>query len=251
MNPTGADLDHVAIATTDIAGMLDALVGDLGGTVFHGGDGDGFRWMQTRLGDGTTGMTIESLVVWEPARNDFLERFIARTGGGAHHITFKVPDLPAMLERCRDFAVPPVNVSLENPSWREAFLMPHHAQGTVVQLAQTDETWEIAEALTAVATDGPWGEPRWWPTPPPAASPPTTLDAVVLGSPDRAGATRFFTELLDGTVVAEDATATLLRWPGGGQIRIEDASDRGVVRLDAHGSVARTVTVSGVPFVVA
>ena len=59
-----SDLDHVAIATTDIAATLGTLVGDLGATVFHGGDGDGFRWVQSRLGSATTGMTIESLVVW-------------------------------------------------------------------------------------------------------------------------------------------------------------------------------------------
>ncbi len=95
------DLDHVAIATTDIAAALGALVGDLGGTIFAGGDGYGFRWVQTRLGPGGAGMTVELLVEWQPEQHDFLARFLARHGPGQHHLTFKVTDLAATLERVR------------------------------------------------------------------------------------------------------------------------------------------------------
>ena len=94
-------LDHVALATRDVAGPLDTLVGELGGLVLSGGHGVGFRPMQVFLGDDRGGMKVELLEPWEPERNDFLERFVARHGAGPHHLTFKVPDLAAAIEDVR------------------------------------------------------------------------------------------------------------------------------------------------------
>ena len=245
------DLDHVAIATTDIATMFGALVGDLGGIVLHGGDGYGFRWVQTRVGDTAEGMTIESLVVWRPEDDDFLARFVDRHGGGAHHVTFKVPDLPAMLDACRAAGVTPVGVRLDDPQWQEAFLMPRDAHGTVIQLAQTTDPRPIESVLPQVERDGPSGTPTWWPAPPARGTDPARLRHVVLGSPDRGATRAFFVGLLGGAATAEDADGTELTWPGGGRIRIEDAPRVGVVRFDAAGTVPRTVSVAGVPVVVA
>jgi catechol 2,3-dioxygenase-like lactoylglutathione lyase family enzyme len=244
------DLDHVALATTDAAATLDTLVGDLGGIVFHGGDGVGFRWVQTRLGTATDGMTVETLVVWRPEDDDFLARFVARHGDGAHHVTFKVPDLPAVLEHCRVAGLTPVGVRLEDPHWREAFLMPREAHGTVVQLAETDEPHAVADLLARTEIDGPIGEPAWWPAPPARAAEPVTLRHVVIGSPDRAATLGFFRTLLGGEPEATDPTGTTLVWPGGGRIRVEDGPRAGVVRLDASGGPPREVDVAGVSIVV-
>jgi methylmalonyl-CoA/ethylmalonyl-CoA epimerase len=248
---TGPDLDHVAVATTDVAATLAELVGDLGGTVFHGGDGHGFRWVQTRLGTATTGMTIESLVVWRPEDDDFLARFVDRHGGGAHHITFKVPDLPAMLDACARRGITPVGVRLDDPHWREAFLQPRDAHGTVVQLAETDEPVDLAAVLPTVAADGATGTPVWWPAPPPPGPDPVTLRRVVIGSPRRTEAVAFFVDLLAGVAVEHGEAATTVAWPGGGQIRIRDADIAGVVRFEVSGARPRTAALSGVPVVVA
>jgi methylmalonyl-CoA/ethylmalonyl-CoA epimerase len=247
----GPDLDHVAVATTDIEATLAVLVGDLGGTVFHGGDGHGFRWVQTRLGTATTGMTIESLVVWRPEDDDFLARFVDRHGGGAHHITFKVPDLPAMLDACARRGVTPVGVRLDDPHWREAFLQPREAHGTVIQLAQTDEPMHLPALLPRVASDGPTGTPLWWPAPLARGTDAVTLRQVVIGSPQRSDAVAFFVELLTGRVVDDGPEGTVVAWPGGGRIRIEDASEARVVRFDASGSRSRRVNLAGVPVDVA
>ncbi len=118
------DLDHVAIATDDIDAALSTLVGTLGGTLFGGGDGYGFRWVQTRLGTGDDGMTVELLTEWEPNQNDFLARFLAKHGPRQHHITFKVTDIVATLERVRSAGFQPVSVDLRDPEWMEAFLQP-------------------------------------------------------------------------------------------------------------------------------
>ena len=246
------DLDHVAIATTDIRATLDAAVGELGGIVVHGGDGYGFRWVQTRLGTGTTGMTIELLVVWRPEVNDFLARFIERHGVGVHHMTFKVDDLNATLAHAEQLGLHPVGVNLDNPQWREAFLQPREAHGTVIQLAQTEYGVDDYAVMVdrAQRTGDAEGTPMWWPPPPPRAANPITLQRVVIGSPDRPAAQPFFSEFLGGTIITDTDAVTDLRWPGGGQVRLIDAPDAGALHLEAAGHAARTFDLSGTPVVV-
>ena len=131
-------LDHVALAGTDTADALRFLTGALGGTILFGGQAVGFRpmqvWIGTQAGDG---MPIELLEPWAVDQNDFLARFVARHGAGPHHLTFKVPDLMAALERVRAAGFHPVNIDVSDPEWKEAFLMPREANGTVVQLAES------------------------------------------------------------------------------------------------------------------
>ena len=246
---TGVDLDHVALATTDIAAALDVAVGKLGGIVVHGGNGYGFRWVQTRLGTAGTGMTIELLVVWQPEVNDFLARFVDRHGAGVHHMTFKVANLESMLERARAFGLHPTGVSLDNPQWREAFLQPREAHGTVIQLAQTEYgAADFAQLVDRAATTGvAEGTPTWWPTPPPRADVPAVLRRVVLGSPARARASDFFSGFLDAETIRHDATRTDLAWPGG-QVRIVDAPVAGVLHLEAVGLPQRAVALSNTTF---
>ncbi len=239
------DFDHVAIATTDIAAALDVTVRDLGSVVVHGGDGYGFRWVQTRLGI-PTGMTIELLVVWQPEVNDFLARFVDRHGPGVHHMTFKVDDLEAMLERAHEFGLHPTGVSLDNPQWREAFLQPREAHGTVIQLAQTEhDAADFAQLVDRAATTGiADGTPAWWPTPPARAEVPAVLRRVVIGSPERAGARDFFSGFLEAEVIHGGDAHTDLAWPGG-QVRIVDAPRAGVLHLEATSLAAPTVALSG------
>jgi methylmalonyl-CoA/ethylmalonyl-CoA epimerase len=246
------DLDHVAIATTDITATLGTLVGELGGTVFAGGDGYGFRWVQVRLGDATDGMTVEVLVVWKPEVNDFLERFVARHGPRQHHLTFKVKDLAATLQRVRQAGFQPVGVDLRDPHWKEAFLQPREAHGTVVQLAEVHPDHPGAAEMVAAADNGAVvGEPSWWPAPPPRASDPATLRRVVVATPSLPSAVSFFAGLLDGEVVDEDDRAVELVWPGSARVRLELVPDAipGVVRLDLEqAGPARTLAVSGARF---
>jgi catechol 2,3-dioxygenase-like lactoylglutathione lyase family enzyme len=249
------DLDHVAIATTDIDAALRGLVGDLGGTIFAGGDGYGFRWVQTRLGADGAGMTVEMLVAWEPQQNDFLARFLARHGPGQHHLTFKVTDLAATLDRVHTAGFRPVSVDLRDPEWKEAFLQPREAHGTVVQLAQVHPDHPGAAELVRAATDGNARfEPEWWPTPPPRAETPATLERVVMSTPSLPAAVGFFAGLLDGEVVAEDDGSAELVWPGSGRVRIELDPDAPPgfrrVELSRRGPTA-TLEVSGAPFLVA
>jgi methylmalonyl-CoA/ethylmalonyl-CoA epimerase len=237
--PDQYDLDHVALAAPDTADALRALTGRMGGRVIFGGQAVGFRPMQVWLGDDHgDGMPVELLEPWDVDRNDFLARFLQRHGAGPHHLTCKVPDLLAAIERLRSAGFHPVQIDLRDPDWKEAFLMPREAHGTVVQLAETHGHPDTrAELLAHVAQHGPNMHPRWWVDPEPAAGPRCTLRRVVLRTPALASAVGFFAGLLQGDVEGETATSADVVWPGGSRIRLEARDDAppGIDRLEVEG----------------
>jgi methylmalonyl-CoA/ethylmalonyl-CoA epimerase len=233
--PSQFDLDHVALAAPDTADALRFLTGQLGGTVIFGGQAIGFRPMQVWLGsDDGDGMPVELLEPWEPEQNDFLARFVARHGAGPHHLTFKVPDFDAALERVRAAGIEPVNIDRSDPEWHEMFVMPRDAYGTVVQLAQTDSTWTRAELLEHVRNEGPNAHPRWWVDPLPARGK-TTLRRVVVHTPDLDAARVFFGDILQGKEEASSPDTVDLVWPAGARIRLEVGDRAGVDRLEVEG----------------
>jgi catechol 2,3-dioxygenase-like lactoylglutathione lyase family enzyme len=239
------DLDHVALAAADTAPGLRFLTGTLGGTVLSGGQAIGFRPMQVLVGDRSGGMKVELLEPWETERNDFLARFVARTGAGPHHLTFKVPDFDDALAAARAAGFTPVGIDRSDPRWHEAFLHPREAHGTVVQLAQASDAADVDEWLDFVERNGPSGEPVWWAEPEAPVNGPdwhAYLRRVVLGVPDPAVVLPLYRDLLGGAIVAKDDDGTELEWPGGGRIRVEKRADRapGVDRLEVEGLAAPT-----------
>ena len=244
------DLDHVALAAPETADALRFLTGELGGTILFGGQGVGFRpmqvWLGSRSGDG---MPVELLEPWAVEQNDFLERFVARHGAGPHHLTFKVPDLADAVARVRGAGFHPVNIDVSDPAWKEAFLMPREAHGTVVQLAESHGHPETrAELLDHVARFGPDVHPRWWVEP---ARPHGhgTLRRVVLRTPSIPSALGFFAGVLQGDVEHETDDSADLVWPRGGRIRLEQRDDMapGVDRLEVIG-LASGRTIAGTRF---
>jgi len=199
------DLDHVALAADDTAPALAFLTGQLGGTVIFGGQSVGFRpmqvWLGTERGDG---MPVELLEPWEVMRNDFLARFLARHGAGPHHLTFKVSDIDGALREVRAAGLHPLNIDMSDPEWKEAFLLPKEAHGTVVQLAESHGHPETRRELLAhVALHGPNMQPRWWTDPTPATGTRALLRRVVLRTPVLADARAFFAGLLGGEVAGD------------------------------------------------
>ena len=200
-------------------------------------------------------MTIESLVVWRPEDDDFLERFVARHGGGAHHITFKVPDLAGDARRVRAPAASrPSGVRLDDPHWQEAFLQPRDAHGTVVQLAQTDEPTDLATLLPQVERHGAVGHARLVARA--AGARARSRDPAARGArqpgPHRGG------RVLHRAARRHRGRPTTspareLAWPGGGRIRVEDArAGRASLRLRRDRARVRApCRVAGVPVVVA
>jgi catechol 2,3-dioxygenase-like lactoylglutathione lyase family enzyme len=248
----GFDLDHVALAALDTSDALRFLTGELAGTVIFGGQSIGFRPMQVWVGtaDGD-GMPVELLEPWATDQNDFLARFVAKHGAGPHHLTFKVKNLADALERVRATGLTPVNVDVSDPEWKEAFLMPKEAHGTVVQLAESHGHPEgRAELLQHVAAHGPNAHPRWWNDPAPPAGPPARLRRVVLRTPVLADAVEFFSRTLEGVVERESDQRVELVWPRGARLALEQHSEAapGVDRLEVDGLRAER-TLVGTRFV--
>ena len=201
------DLDHVAIAVERWADAWPRYAHDLGGRWRSGGQGPGFAPAQISYANG---MKIEVIAPHDVRHNDFLRRFLDRSGPGPHHFTFKVDDLQAALDAVEAAGYRPVNVDLRDPTWKEAFLHPKDAAlGVVIQLAQST---------------GPG-----WVTPPPVdfpseVGPQASLSWVGHAVASLSAGLAVFAGLLGGeeTASGEDEAGRWvdLAWPGPGRIRL-------------------------------
>lgn len=124
-------LDHVAVAVRSIKSALPLFRDALGGEYLMGGDiGDTWRWVQFRFPGGGK---VELL---EPLDEGFLSKFLDRYGEGLHHVTFKTDDIEAAIAQVRDRGYELVDINTADERWKEAFLRPSGAHGTLIQIAQ-------------------------------------------------------------------------------------------------------------------
>jgi hypothetical protein len=200
------DLDHIAVAVEQWADAWPRFVEVAGGRWMSGGRGPGFAPCQLGFANE---MRVEVLEPHLVERNDFLRRFLDRSGPGPHHMTFKVKDLAAALTTADATGYRPINVDMSDPYWKEAFLHPKESCGVVVQLAQSIEGyWE---------TPAPDGFPERGPVM-------ATLDRVVHAVADLDAGIRLFAGLLRGSEVDrgadESAQWVELAWPGPGRVRL-------------------------------
>ena len=135
------ELDHVAVAVHSIKDALRLYRDALGGEYLMGGDLDTWRWVQVRFPGGGK---VELL---EPLGEGFLSRFLERRGEGLHHVTFKTDDIRAAIEQVERRGYEVVDVRLDDPNWKEAFLRPSGAHGTLIQLAQSAQGDEEARQV--------------------------------------------------------------------------------------------------------
>ncbi|MBV8560715.1 MAG: VOC family protein [Acidimicrobiia bacterium] len=200
------DLDHVAVAVERWADAWPRFVSILGGRWMSGGQGPGFAPSQLGFANG---MRVEILEPHLVEQNDFLRRFLDRSGPGPHHFTFKVNDLPAALAAAEAAGYRPINVDMRDPYWKEAFLHPKESSGVVVQLAHSIEGyWE---------TPAPEGFPE-------RGSQMAFLVRIVHAVSDLDAALQLFSGLLRGSQVdagADESTRWVeLAWPGPGRVRL-------------------------------
>ena len=133
-------LDHVAVAVHSIKAALPLFRDALGGEYLMGSDMDGWRWVQFRYPGGGK---VELL---EPLGDDgFLARFLERHGEGLHHVTFKTDDIRAAIAHVESLGYELVDVHLDDPHWKEAFLRPSGAHGTLIQIAQSYAPDEVVK----------------------------------------------------------------------------------------------------------
>jgi methylmalonyl-CoA/ethylmalonyl-CoA epimerase len=129
-----AQIDHVAIAVRSVASAKPFYVDALGATFLFAGDNvrQGFRWAQFRFPHGGK---IELVT---PIDDDgFVQRFLDKRGEGVHHVTLKVPDIARAIDHLREQEIELMRVSIEHPSWKEAFIHPRDAHGVLIQIAQS------------------------------------------------------------------------------------------------------------------
>jgi methylmalonyl-CoA/ethylmalonyl-CoA epimerase len=132
--------DHVALAVHDVPATLP-LVRFMGGVFLDGGDNTRkrFRWVQFTLPGSAKLELIQPL-----EGNDWLVRHLERRGEGVHHMTFKVTNLDAAVDRAHTFGLETTGYS-RTPLWSEVFIHPKTAHGVVIQLAE-------------------WSDGRYWAT---------------------------------------------------------------------------------------
>ena len=218
--------DHIAVAVHRWADGFDPFVHQLGGVWSLGGDAGEFAPGQISFeGD----MKVELLEPGRSGEGGFLDRFLARQGPGAHHLTFKVPDIDRFNRGCvaQGFDIMPGNLDL--PDRWETFVHPRQTGwGTVLQAIQDDGNH-----------DGSTPRPEGFPEP---SGPRHALVWVALLVPDVSDALALLTSVLDGTVVAlavapaggwalvewSPARRLLLTTPGAVQVMRGDSAAVGI-----------------------
>ena|SRR5690625_1342283 len=197
--------DHVSIATHkaqhQALPLRDHLHGRPGGTHVT----DAFiatTWHFDR------GIKMEFLEPNGGGEANFVRRFLSRHGEMFHHLTFKVSDLDAFLERAR--SIPLSMLDRSNPQWQEVFLLPARGPATLIQVVETGEPADAGDEAQGCAISG-----------------------VHLTPQDYDFTLAFFTECLEATLTtAGDAAA--LDWPGGSTIylhRPAPGREVGITRL--------------------
>jgi len=126
-------IDHVAIAVRDLERAKHFFIECLGGReLFCAPFADqGYRWTTLELG---TSCFIELI---DPLNADgFVHRFIEKRGEGPHHITIQVDDLEAMHKTLEGKGIKTFGYSEALPGWKEFYIHPKEAFGTLIQFAE-------------------------------------------------------------------------------------------------------------------
>jgi catechol 2,3-dioxygenase-like lactoylglutathione lyase family enzyme len=198
-------LDHVAVGASSLAQGWELFGGLLGGSWAYGGHSPGFWWGQLRF---SAGPKVELLTPTGGPAAAFLERFLADRGPGFHHLNFIVPAIDVTLGKIRALGVEPVGVRVQDPRWKEAFLRPGDAYGTVIQVAE--QTGQPASTSPPAAL----GQP----------GPPCALSVIEQRVADIDGAVRLFQEALEAKTVsrqnAPGRSEAVLGWPNGATLRL-------------------------------
>ncbi|MBI1802820.1 MAG: VOC family protein [Chloroflexi bacterium] len=128
-------LDHTAICVEKIEDALPLYRDLLGGQYLFSGDQpeSGFRMAQFAYPGGS------KIEVLEPLGDDsFLHKFLRERGPGVHHMTFRVKRVEELAAHLKAQGYRVVGENYSNPHWKEAFISPVSACGTVIQLAESD-----------------------------------------------------------------------------------------------------------------
>jgi methylmalonyl-CoA/ethylmalonyl-CoA epimerase len=126
-------IDHIAIAVRDLQKAKAFFIQILGGRELFSAPvaKQKFRWTTIELG---TSCFIELI---DPLEEEgFLQRFLRHRGEGPHHITIQVDDVQETHRFLQDRGVPTFGLAETFPNWKELYIHPKHAFGTLIQFAE-------------------------------------------------------------------------------------------------------------------
>jgi len=126
-------IDHISIAVRDLQRAKAFFLDGLGGReLFSMPVRQGkYRWTTIELG---TSCFLELI---DPLEEDgFLQRFLESRGEGPHHITIQVNDLERTYRILQERGIPTFGFSEPFPGWKEMYIHPKNAFGTLIQFAE-------------------------------------------------------------------------------------------------------------------
>lgn len=126
-------IDHISIAVRDLEKARHFFVDILGGKELFSApvDPQKFRWTTIELGTSCFIELIDPL-----GREGFVHRFLENRGEGPHHITIQVDDIGEICRLLAERGVPTFGLGEPFPSWKEVYVHPKHAFGTLIQFAE-------------------------------------------------------------------------------------------------------------------
>jgi methylmalonyl-CoA/ethylmalonyl-CoA epimerase len=130
--PDSTRVAHIGVAVPNLTEALAFYRDVLGIPPAKPERADGATIVSLRFGD----VDVELL---EPVTDDSpVARFLARRGPGIHHICFRVPDLDAALERCRQAGYRLIDEAPREGAGghRIAFLHPKTTAGILLELTE-------------------------------------------------------------------------------------------------------------------
>ena len=126
-------IDHVSIAVRDLERARGFFLDGLGGRELFCAPvpEQKFRWTTVELG---TSCFIELI---DPLGKDgFVYRFLEGRGEGPHHITLQVNDLQETHRILQEKGIPTFGYGEPFPGWKELYIHPKNAFGTLLQFAE-------------------------------------------------------------------------------------------------------------------
>ncbi|MFD1569073.1 methylmalonyl-CoA epimerase [Halorubrum laminariae] len=126
------DFDHIGVATRDATDLAELFDGLLDAPIAHEETFDGMAVVFLKL-DG--GGYFELL---EPAEEGAIADYLDREGPGIHHVALATDDLPAALDRAREFGVDLIDHEPRPGAWGHdvAFLHPQSTGGVLVEFVE-------------------------------------------------------------------------------------------------------------------
>src|SRR4030043_434375 len=126
-------IDHISLAVRDLDRARDFFLGVLGGRELYCAPipEQKFRWTTVELGSSCFIELIDPL-----EEEGFVYRFLENRGEGPHHVTIQVNDIEETRRVLQKNSIPSFGFAEPFPGWKEMYIHPKNAFGTLIQFAE-------------------------------------------------------------------------------------------------------------------